>query len=623
MDFLIPVRTLRRLPGRLTLAAPVLLRSAARADALPLAQLAETLAARCRLRSRIGFDAWGPATVRVRRSPSVRGREAYRLTVARDGVEVLAAADAGAYYGIQTLRDMIALHGNVLPCSRIDDRPDVARRGVYYDCARGKVPTVETLKALVERLAHWKINEFQIYIKNTFTWRAHPAIGRGFSPYTPDDMLEIQEHCRRHHVDFVPSLATLSHNELTLQLPRYRHLAELPGAHGWEGGTMLCPTDPNAFRLVKELYREYLPLFTSGEMNVCCDEPWELGQGRSRRAVRRRGAGNVYLGFLLKLHRLCGEHGKRMNVWGDIVLQHPELIPKLPRDVVCLNWDYAGACRRMARTREFKAAGVPVMVCPGTSGWQRHGTDMPNAVANVAGAARIGRRQGALGLLNTDWGDCGHRNPLGVSLHGFAHGAAHAWHGAAVDDAAFTARFARLAFGGGAVLADAIRTLGGTSATASTDSACLYHALVEPLRPPAMRFMRRFRRVSIVSIAPVYFPNMIDKADPEGLVEVIERLSAVRVEAPVGQPAFEAAALADLRLAAAMDVLAARRALMGQTLRAGGAPPTGEAAAWSEAMAELMTAFERLWRLRFRPSRLADNLTLMHLALEEARALRA
>jgi hypothetical protein len=623
MNFLIPVRAYRRLSGTLKLAGPVVLAAASEADDLPLAQLAEDLESRLDLPARPAHNAWGPATVRVARDPAIKGREAYRLMIDRRGIEIAASADAGAYYGIQTLRDLIALRGASLPCCRIDDRPDFVRRAVYYDCARGKVASVETLKALVERLAHWKVNEFQIYIKNTFTWRAHPAIGRGFSPYTPDDILDIQAHCRRHHVDFVPSLATLSHNELILQLPEYRHLAELPGTFGWEGGTMLCPTDPGSFTLVEELYREFLPLFASGEMNVCCDEPWELGKGRSRRAAERRGAGKVYLDFLLKVHRLCGRYGKRMNVWGDIVLKHPELIPALPKDIVALNWDYDAGCARMARTREFVDAGVPVMVCPGTSGWQRHGTDMPNALANVSGSARIGRRQGALGLLNTDWGDFGHRNPLGASLHGFAHGAAHAWHGAAVDEAAFTRRFAFLTFRGDDSLARAIRALGGTNALASTDTRCLYHALVEPLRPPVERFLRRFRRVPVVCHYPAHYPNLIDQADPGALVAIIERLSDCRFQAQHAEslPAFEAAALDDLRLAATMDALAARRALIGQTLRTGGTPPAGEATAWCEAMAEMMTAFERLWMLRFRRSRLVDNLKLMRLALDECRAV--
>ncbi len=257
----IPVRKCRTLPGTFTWPDVSRLNSSRDADAVPLEQLRDELRRFVGGRVMLSFDGAGQGSVVVRRDPAVKAAEGYRLEVQKSGVIISASTDAGAYYGVQTLRELVRAQGKTLACCRIDDAPDFARRGVYYDVARGKVPTVETLKALIERLAHWKLNEFQIYIKNTFTWAAHPAIGKGFSPYTPEDLLAVQAHCRLHHVRFVPSLATLSHNELTLQLPEYIHLAEKPGHGGWEGGTMLCPTDPKAFRLTEDLYREFVPLF--------------------------------------------------------------------------------------------------------------------------------------------------------------------------------------------------------------------------------------------------------------------------------------------------------------------------------------------------------------------------
>jgi hypothetical protein len=49
-----------------------------------------------------------------------------------------------------------------------------------------------------------------------------------------------------------------------------------------------------------------------------------------------------------------------------------------------LNWDYAARGERMPRTAEFVAAGLPVMVCPGTGGWTTHGSRLENAMGNVA-----------------------------------------------------------------------------------------------------------------------------------------------------------------------------------------------------------------------------------------------
>ena len=125
--------------------------------------------------------------------------------------------------------------------------------------------------------------------------------------------------------------------------------------------------------------------------------------------------------------RTSMRHGKRMNMWGDIVLKHPEIIPEIPADMVLLNWDYSPNGRMMLQTDRFSDAGLPLVCCPGTNGWQSHGTRLGQGMADIAQFARIAIEHGAEGLLNTDWGDAGHRNTLGVSLLGIAYGAAYSW----------------------------------------------------------------------------------------------------------------------------------------------------------------------------------------------------
>jgi hypothetical protein len=601
---LIPVRRCRRGEGRLTWPQQPVLAGAAEADRLPLEQLAADLR-RLGMRVRTADAAAGDADVSIRRDRSVGGPEAYRLGVGRRRVEIRAADDAGAFYAAQTLRDLLAVHGPRLPACRIEDRPDFARRGVYHDCSRGKVPTLDTLRQLVERLARWKVNELQLYVENVFRFRRHPEIGRGYSPFTPDDLLTLQEHCKRHHVRLVGSLASFGHMEKILRIPKFRRLAELPGYRGHAGGTTLCPTDPAAVRFVGELYEEFVPLFEAEDFNVCCDETWELGRGRSRSRAEKVGVSQVYLEFLLKLRELCRRHAKRTNAWADIVMQHPHLLGKLPDDLVLLNWDYAAGGERIGRTREIAAAGRPFLVCPGTSAWQSHGSRLDNAVANVAAFASAGRKHGAEGLLNTDWGDGGHRNFLGASLHGLAHGAAHAWNGARVDDATFTERFCRRVFAdadGG--LAAAVRRLGRTGRDVG-DGSGLYHALVEPLLPRSGRGSR------------------IDRLNAEGLERVVADLSARDFLPPParGLDEFEKLALHELALAARMDVLACRRALAAQRLRAGGRVRPSRLRRLADDTARLVKGFRRLWLARNRPSRLCDNLARFRRAEREARRL--
>ncbi|MCD4699929.1 MAG: family 20 glycosylhydrolase, partial [Phycisphaerae bacterium] len=399
------MRKCRRLSGSFTFGGSVGLQSGLDADRLPMKQLRDHLSDLC-VRARIALSA-RIAEVGIVGDPCISGDEAYRLTIRPYVIEILSSAAAGAYYAIQTLRELLTIHGKTTPAMQIDDAPNLARRGVYHDCSRGKVPKIKTLRALIERLARWKINELQLYVENTFTFAGHPDIGRGYSPFTPDDILAIQDHCKKHHIRLVGSLTSFGHMEKILMLPKYRHLAELPGHNGWPGGTTLCPSDPGSIKLLRDMYAEFLPLFEADDFNVCCDEPWELGKGRSKNRAEKIGVGRVYLDFILKIHKLCRKYGKRMNMWADIVLEHPEIIPLIPKDIVMLNWDYDLDGKRIRRTKEITDAGLSVVCCPGTHGWQSHGSGLAVSMVNVAAFARTARRNGAEGFLNTDWGDFG------------------------------------------------------------------------------------------------------------------------------------------------------------------------------------------------------------------------
>jgi len=601
MHFLIPPRRVAVGRGRYDLPTPALLAGDRPDDRVPLGQLAGDLAP-VGVAARVASGARGgaeSAAVRITRASAPAGPEAYRLTVAPDGVRIAASAPAGAYYGVQTLRDLVAEFGRSLPVCRIDDSPDFPRRGVSHDCSRGKVPRLATLKALVERLARWKINELQLYVENVFAFRGHPDIGRGYSPLTAREVLSLQAHARRHHVRLVGSLASFGHMEKILQLPAYRDLGELPGYRGWPGGTTLCPGDPRSRRLVAELYDEFVPLFEARDFNVGGDEPWELGRGRSRRRARRIGVGRVYLDFLLYLHRLCRRHGKRMNVWADIVLEHPDLLSRLPADTVMLNWEYAPRGPRIARSREIADAGLPLVVCPGTNAWNSHGSRLPAGMENIANFAAEGRRRGAEGLLNTDWGDNGHRNPLAVSLHPFAWGGACAWNGRAASPRGFTRLFARRVLGDAdGRLARAVAVLGsahGALGLAYANQTVLYPALVVPAAEAAREDW---------PAGPA-----LDGIAAGRLARHARRLAALDWSPPRGTAdPFVLDSLAEFALAARLDVAACRRAALLRRLRRGERPRADAVRALRDALGGLAESVKEVWRRRNKPSRLRDIL---------------
>ncbi len=357
------------------------------------------------------------------------------MRVERERVVIAARDDAGARHARRTLVQLVRLHREqgAIPCLEIEDRPDFARRGVLLDISRDKVPTMGTLRSLVDLFAEWKVNELQLYVEHTFAYEGHREVWEGASPMTGEEFETLDGWCRERGIDLVPNQNSFGHMERWLVHPRYAPLAEIPFPEerlraGERPGFMsLCPVDPRSLDLVRDLYSQLLPHFTSAFFNVGCDETLDLGKGRSREAVERVGAARVYLDFLLAIRREVDRHGRTMQFWGDIVLAHPECIDELPKDLVALDWGYEADHPFHDECRRFAEAGLAYYVCPGTSSWLSIAGRTTTMLENVRSAAAAGRIHGARGMLITDWGDHGHWQPFPVSLPGLAYGAAMAW----------------------------------------------------------------------------------------------------------------------------------------------------------------------------------------------------
>jgi hypothetical protein len=211
----------------------------------------------------------------------------------------------------------------------------------------------------------------------------------------------------------------------------YKQLAEMPDgfwAHDdrWRDPSTLAPLESGSLELVKGLYDVYLPHFTSKRFNAGCDEPWELGRGKSEAAVKERG-GRVYFDWLMKLYEDIKARGYQMMFWGDIIIHYPELIPELPRDVVVMEWGYEATHPFKENCQRYADAGIPFYVCPGTSSWNALVGRTDNMMGNIRNAVQYGLEYGAVGCLTTDWGDYGHLQQPIASYAGIVYGASASW----------------------------------------------------------------------------------------------------------------------------------------------------------------------------------------------------
>ena len=313
-----------------------------------------------------------------------------------------------------------------------------AVRSYMLDVSRDKVPTMGTLRLIVDLLAKFDYTQFQLYTEHTFAYSRHKGVWEHASPLTPSEIRALDAYCAMNGIELVANQNSFGHLERWLTKPEYNHLAELPqgGAPLPWGGfkkdpTTLCPTDPKSLEFLDGLYDELLPNFESKLFNIGCDETFDLlGEGRSAAQVKEKGEGRVYLEFLKQVADLARKHGKRPMFWGDVILKHPELVPELPKDLIALDWGYEGNHPFMEQAEKFKAAGLDFYVCPGTSSWNSLAGRVENMRENMIAAEHAGRIHGAKGFMVTDWGDGGHWQPLAASLPGLVFGGLLATEGA-------------------------------------------------------------------------------------------------------------------------------------------------------------------------------------------------
>ncbi|MDB6112221.1 MAG: glycoside hydrolase, family 20, partial [Pedosphaera sp.] len=377
----------------------------------------------------------------MRGSSAPDGPGGYTLTINARGVSVHYREEQGLRAAVATLRQLFREYGRRLPYLAIRDYADFDKRGVMLDISRGRVPRLETLLGLMDQLADFKINEFQLYTEHTFAYRNYEAVWCEWGALTGDEILKLDARCRELGIELVPNQNSFGHLRYWLEYPPLRKLAETAQPWPDQGGAFLrypstlAPTHPGTVPFLGELYDELLPYFTSSRLNVGCDETWDLGRGQSKKLCEAEGKGRVYVDFLKKIYRETKARNKQMQFWGDIILHYPELVKELPRDIIALNWGYEANHPFEREAAVFARSKVPFYTCPGTSTWMTLIGRHDNSFLNLQRAAEVGRAHGAIGYLNTDWGDGGHPQPLAVSYLPYLLGAAVSWCARTYDEA--------------------------------------------------------------------------------------------------------------------------------------------------------------------------------------------
>jgi hypothetical protein len=366
--------------------------------------------------------------------------EGYHLTLKSDFVEILYSDITGAYYGLLTLKQLNKIYSGIIPNMKIEDYPDLSIRGVMLDISRDKVPTLETLYGIIDILADLKYNHLELYVEGfSFAYPSFESLWKGKeTPIIGEEIRALDQYCKRRFIDLVPNQNSLGHMAAWLETDQFVDLAECPDGYNltpfMKMKTTIDPYDPRSIRLVEDMIQDIIPYFGSSYFNANLDEPFELGHCKSKKMADEVGVGRVYLDFAKKVHNIINTHDKRMMMWGDVVLKHPEIVSEIPKDIILLDWGYEAEYPFKKNGLKFKESGLDFIVCAGTSSWTSIGGRTNNMVGNILNAVKSGLEHDAIGMLLTDWGDMGHWQYLPVSYAGFVVGGGLSWNAGSYNE---------------------------------------------------------------------------------------------------------------------------------------------------------------------------------------------
>ena len=471
----------------------------------------------------------------------------YRLHL-RSRKGVLAFSDEGGRQaGLSTIAQLKdQLRVGPIPELDIEDVPRLKVRGFMLDISRGKVPNRQTLEELVQILWKLKFNQLQLYMEHTFAYTGHDCVWREAAPWKAEDLLWLDDHCALHGIELVPNQNCFGHMEKWLCHDAYKPLAECPAGFehplsGWkETGSVLRPGPPSA-RFIDGLLSELLPCFRSRQVNIGCDETWELGQGASCEAVQRHGKRQVFLAHLHRLLEVVRSHDKEAQFWADVFLgEEGESVGRI-EGATALVWGYEPGHPFASDLGRLSASGQAFLVAPGTSCWNSFGGRWDAARDNIRQATEACLAFGGDGLLLTSWGDNGHAYPFAVMLPPLVLAAACAWNGSC-DEAAMTSGL-ELVFGPN----------GLPAARALIDLGCLDRAAGAVL--PNMSGIFR----AALNIQTKGLDNPFT-ADPGQVESARSSLSQIRAQLKVSPPPTATTFLEEILLAADLTDFALARA---------------------------------------------------------------
>ncbi|MFI8768501.1 beta-N-acetylhexosaminidase [Streptomyces sp. NPDC053792] len=314
-------------------------------------------------------DGSGPHAIRLRISEEVAreyGPEGYRLAVGDTSVVIEGGGPAGAFWGAQTLRQLLGPEAyrkapvtdgdRDLPLVTVEDRPRFGWRGLLLDVSRHFMPKDDVLRYL-DLLAAHKLNVFHFHLTDdqgwrieierypklteVGAWRARTKWGHRASPlwtetphggfYTQDDIREIVAYAAERHITVVPEIDLPGHAQAAIAAhPELGNtdVVDTAALTVWDtwgvNPNVLAPTEA-VLRFYEGVLEEVLGLFPSTFVHIggdeCPKDQWKASPAAQAR-IKELGLADedeLQSWFIRHFDRWLTARGRRLIGWDEIL----------------------------------------------------------------------------------------------------------------------------------------------------------------------------------------------------------------------------------------------------------------------------------------------------------------
>lgn len=316
--------------------------------AMPFRQTAALLASGASIAT---IPAGGAIRFEAAAATDTLGEEGYRLSVTPKNITVRAQHARGAFYGSQTLLQLLAIYGKNIPCAEIADKPRFGYRGLHLDVSRNFYP-IEFIRKTIDLMALYKLNTFHWHLTDGAGWRleikqypeltrqaawrygtswkewrdrgvrmsreGNPNASGGY--YTQEQAKDIVRYAAERGITVLPEIEMPGHSEEVLAVYPELSCSGVPYKE-----SDFCVANPAVFTFLENVLTEVMAIFPSKYIHIGGDEAgkeaWKTSAA-CQELMKKEGYTSVdqlQSYFIRKIEKFVNSKGRRIIGWDEIL----------------------------------------------------------------------------------------------------------------------------------------------------------------------------------------------------------------------------------------------------------------------------------------------------------------